>query len=352
MRAFYSPDQALHSPQQFMRYGTLASPTDIPERTEKLLEALSRLGIKPEEPRDIGREAAITIHPDYYLDYLETAYSRWLELPEHGPEVLPNTFPYWNGDPSKETRPPCPTNQLLAQTGYYLGDLAVPISEYTYHSALRSTHSAAAAADAIIHGEQSAYALCRPSGHHCRADRATGFCYMNNAAIAAQRLRGHYNKVAVLDIDAHHGDGTQEIFYRRNDVLTVSVHVDTDYYNPFFTGRTHETGFGAGEGFNQNIPLAPHTGNQEFIEGIKTGIKTIKAFNADAVVVALGYDTHKDDPLSMVRVTTDAFKTAGEVIASLKTPIVVVQEGGYQISVIGDCLEQFLSGLNGEESSV
>lgn len=345
MRAFYHPDQALHSPQQFMRYGRLADPTDIPVRTEMLLGALGRLGVAPEQPSDFGRAPASTIHPAHYLDYLETAYQRWLELPDHGPEVLPNTFPYWNGDPSKDARPPCPTNQLLAQTGYYLGDLAVPISQYTYRSALRSTHTAAAAADAVLAGETLAYALCRPSGHHCRADRATGFCYMNNAAIAAQRLRGKFAKVAVLDIDAHHGDGTQEIFYRRGDVMTVSVHVDTDFYNPFFTGRIHEIGYGAGEGCNLNIPLAPASGDDAFLAGVRKGADAVSAFGAEVVVLALGYDTHVEDPLSMVRVTTGAFEKAGRVVGSLGLPVVVVQEGGYQISVIGDCLEGFVTGI-------
>lgn len=345
MRAFYHPDQALHSPQQFMRYGRLAEPTDLPVRTEQLLGTLQRLGIVTEVPADFGKEPALSIHPQYYLDYLETAYERWMELPNHGPEVLPNTFPYWNGDPSKDLRPPCPSNELMAQTGYYLGDLAVPISEYTFRSALRSTHTATAAADAVIEGEKYAYALCRPSGHHCRADRASGFCYMNNAAIAAQRLRKAFSKVAVLDIDAHHGDGTQEIFYRRSDVMTVSVHVDTDYYNPFFTGRVHETGYGEGEGYNLNIPLAPHTGDETFLAAVQQGVDAVVKYGAEVLVLALGYDTHKEDPLSLVNVSTEAFHVAGEIVKALGIPVVVVQEGGYQISVIGDCLEGFLRAL-------
>jgi acetoin utilization deacetylase AcuC-like enzyme len=167
---------------------------------------------------------------------------------------------------------------------------------------------------------------------------------MNNAAIAAQRLRTRFDKVAVLDIDAHHGDGTQEIFYRRNDVMTISVHVDTDYYNPFFTGRSHETGYGAGDGYNLNIALAPHSGDDAFLAGVARGVAAVGDYGAQIVVVALGYDTHVRDPLSLVKVTTDAFRHAGEKIGTLDVPILVVQEGGYEISVIGDCLEQFLLG--------
>ncbi|QJD17408.1 histone deacetylase family protein [Paracoccus sanguinis] len=345
MRAFYHPDQALHSPQQFMRTGRIASATDVPARTAELLAALDRLGVTPEAPADLGRSAAATIHPAHYLDYLESAYARWIELPDHGPEVWPNCFPYWNGDPAREARPPCPTDLLIAQTGYYMGDLAVPMGPHTWTSALRSTHAAAAGADAVIGGERLAYALCRPSGHHCRADRASGFCYLNNAAIAAQRLRGRFGKVAVLDIDAHHGDGTQEIFYRRDDVLTVSVHVDPDFYNPFFTGRPHETGYGAGEGFNLNLPLPPHSGDEAFLAAVTRGVAAVRDFGAEALVVALGYDTHAKDPLSLVQVSTPAFGAAGRIIVAAELPTLVVQEGGYQVSVIGACLEGFVRGF-------
>jgi acetoin utilization deacetylase AcuC-like enzyme len=345
MKAFYHPDQARHDPKQFMRYGRICEATDVPARTEELLKALARLGIQPALPKDYGRGAIEAVHTTSYLNYLETAYRRWVQLPGHGPEVLPNTFPYWNADPSQDSRPPCPTDQLLAQTGYYVGDLASPIGEQTWLSALRSSHTATAGADALLAGEGLAYSLCRPSGHHSRADRASGFCYINNAAVAAQRLRQGFGKVAILDIDAHHGDGTQQIFYRRNDVLTVSVHVDPDHYNPFFSGRTNERGFGAGEGFNLNLPLAPESGDAEYIAATQRGLEAVSNFGAKALVVALGFDTHVEDPLSLVRVSTAAFRRAGEEIGTANMPVLVIQEGGYQISVIGDCLQGFLSGL-------
>lgn len=342
MHVFYHPDQALHAPRQFMRYGELAAPTDVPARTEALLDALRRLRLTLEAPKDHGRAPASAVHPVHYLDYLETAFARWQALPVHGPEVLPNTFP---AQPGPDPRPPCPTDHLIAQTGYYLGDLAVPVSAFTWISALRSTHSAAAAADALIGGARAAYALCRPSGHHCRADRASGFCYLNNAAIAAQRLRTRFARVAVLDIDAHHGDGTQAIFYDRPDVLTVSVHVDPDAYYPFFTGRTHERGRGAGEGFNRNIPVPPGAGDAAFLDALRAGLAEIAAFRAEALVLALGFDSHVDDPLSLLKVTTAAFGAAGAEVAGAGIPVAVVQEGGYQVSVLGDCLEGFLGAL-------
>lgn len=342
MRAFYHPDQALHSPKQFMRYGELAASTDVPARTDVLLGALERMNLSPEMPPDYGRQPAGRVHPAHYMDYLESAFRRWQDLPVHGPEVLPNTFPdLLGGGP----RPPCPTDHLMAQTGYYLGDLAVPVGEFTWISALRSTHSATAAAAALIAGDRAAYALCRPSGHHCRADRASGFCYMNNAAVAAEHLRSRFDRVAVLDIDAHHGDGTQSIFYDRPDVLTVSIHVDPDVYYPFFTGRAQERGRGDGQGFNLNVPLKPGAGDQAFVAAIRQGLDAIALYKAEALVLALGYDSHADDPLSLLRVTTGAFRTAGSAVAAAGIPVAVVQEGGYQLSVIGDCLEQFMHGL-------
>src|SRR5580700_8930730 len=223
MRAFYHPDQALHDPLQFMRYGKLIAPKDVPERTAKLLGALAHHGVKPEPPAALGKAPALAVHTPSFVAFLETVWAGWEKLPDHGPEVWPNTFPYWSGRPEQEARPPCPCEGIVGQVGWYLGDLSVPMGPKTWLSTLRSSETAAAAADAILAGERLSYALCRPSGHHARADRAAGFCYLNNTAIAAQRLRSRYAKVAILDVDAHHGDGTQQIFYNRSDILTISV---------------------------------------------------------------------------------------------------------------------------------
>lgn len=346
MRAFFHPDQSLHDPQQFMRVGVISDPKDLPSRTDALLGALAKQGIAPELPEDYGLDPALTIHTKPFLDFLATAYERWRVIPGAGPEVLPNVSPYWNGRPEWQSRPPCRSNSVVAQAGYYLGDLAVPMGPNTWKSALRSSHTATAAADAVIDGAGVAYALCRPSGHHARTDRASGFCYLNNSSIAAQRLRSRYAKVAVLDVDAHHGDGTQEIFYRRSDVLTVSVHVDPESYYPFYIGYADEHGYGEGEGYNVNIPVAPKSGDAVYHAAIERGLEKIRSFGAEALVVALGYDSHKDDPIGLLDVSTDGFRGIGERIRTIGLPTVVVQEGGYQVSVIGDCLEQFLKGLS------
>ncbi|MGI9483454.1 MAG: histone deacetylase family protein, partial [Hyphomicrobiales bacterium] len=233
-----------------------------------------------------------------------------------------------------------------AQAGFYLGDLAVPIGENTWRSCVTSTHSAVAAANAVISGDRFAYSLCRPSGHHARADRASGFCYLNNSAIAAEHLKARFEKIAIIDVDTHHGDGTQEIFYRRPDVLTVSLHGDPEKYYPFFTGYVDETGSGEGEGFNLNVPLPARTGDEAFLEALSKTLDRVARFSPDALVIPLGYDIHRDDAIGIFDVSTGAFADIAKQIAQLGLPSVIVQEGGYQVSVIGNCLCEFLTGIN------
>jgi acetoin utilization deacetylase AcuC-like enzyme len=348
MRAFYHPDQAQHDPQQFMRYGKLISPKDIPERTAKLLAALHRRGVTPERPAAHGTAPALAVHTPSYLSFLETAWSRWETLPDHGPEVWPNTFPYWSGRPEEKARPPCPAEGLVGQVGWYLGDLSVPMGPKSWQSILRSSETAASAADAILAGERKAYALCRPSGHHARADRATGFCYLNNTAIAAQRLRSNYAKVAILDVDAHHGDGTQQIFFGRSDILTISVHADPLNYYPFFTGYAGETGHGEGDGFNLNLPLAHGSGGDAMAKAVDAAASRIRSFGAQALVVALGYDAHARDPIGVLKLEARDFAAIGAQVKALALPTLIVQEGGYAVEVIGDCLEAFLEGLGAQ----
>jgi acetoin utilization deacetylase AcuC-like enzyme len=345
MRAFYHPDQALHDPLQYMRFGRIVAPKDLPARTHELLTALKARGVKPETPATFGLEPALGVHAPHYLDFLEGAWSRWAELPERGPEVWPSTFPYWSGMPEAAARPPCPADGLIGQAGWYLGDLSVPMGPHTWTSALRSSETAAAAADALMDGERLVYALCRPSGHHARADRASGFCYLNNTAIAAQRLRATSARVAILDIDAHHGDGTQQIFYHRDDVLTVSIHADPANYYPFYTGYRAEIGFGVGEGFNLNLPLEHGAGGEEMAAAIETASERIGAFAPEALVVALGFDAHRLDPIGVLRLEARDFARCGALVRAFGLPTLVVQEGGYALGALADCLSAFLDGM-------
>ncbi len=344
MRAFYHPDQVLHDPQQFMRHGRIVSPKDVPARTEALLSALAARGIVPEVPAVDAAAARAAVHTDGFLQYLETAWARWQDLPEHGPEVWPNTFPYWSGREDLPARPECPAESLVARTGWYLGDLSVSMGPHTWTSIRRSSESAVAAADAVAGGASVAYALCRPSGHHARADRASGFCFVNNTAVAAARLRATAARVAILDVDAHHGDGTQQIFYHRGDVLTVSIHADPSRYYPFFTGYEAETGFGDGLRCNLNLPLAHGSAAPAMYAAVDAAIARIRDFRPDALVVALGFDAHVRDPIGVLALESEDFHGVAARIRELALPTVIVQEGGYAVDALADCLGAFLDG--------
>jgi acetoin utilization deacetylase AcuC-like enzyme len=345
MRAFYHPSQAAHDPQQYMRFGRVVAPKDVPARTEALLAALAGLKIAPEAPARDYPSAREAVHTKGFLRFLETAWDRWQQLPEKGPEVWPNTFPYWSGRPEEAARADCPSEGLIAHAGWYLGDLSVPIGAQTWLSVRESCNTAIAAADAVINGERLVYALCRPSGHHARADRASGFCYVNNTAAAAQWLRSWFKRVAILDVDAHHGDGTQQIFYLRSDLLTISIHADPKDYYPFFTGYANEIGAGDGEGFNLNLPLAHGSKGEVMHAAVDRAAARIREFGAEALVVALGFDAHARDPIGVLKLESEDFGGVGDRIRAIGLPTVVVQEGGYAVDQLTACLNAFLSAI-------
>ena len=243
MRAFYDSLQAAHDPSQMMRHGRIVTPKDLPNGRSRLLEALRGLGIRDDSVSAMTRRRGWRCIPRASCNYLATAWERWQALPDHGPEVWPNTFPYWSGRPEDRARPDCPAQHIVAQTGWYLGDLSVSLGPDTWRSVCASANSAVAAADAIAADRGAAYALCRPSGHHARADRASGFCFLNNTAIAAQRLRSTIRT---------RGDPRRRCASRRRhaadllfapDVLTISIHADPANYYPFFTGYESERGY-------------------------------------------------------------------------------------------------------------
>ncbi|MBF9265839.1 histone deacetylase family protein [Paracidovorax cattleyae] len=343
MKAFFSDDQLLHDPQQYMRVGRICKPADLPTRAEALMATLATRGITVTAPPDAGREALQLVHAPDYLDYLETAFERWKQIEsfglQPGIEVLPNMSPHGPREGA------CPSPSMLAQTGWYVGDLSCPIGPHTWRSVLRSAHAALAAAGTVRDAGGVAYALCRPSGHHAQRARAAGFCYVNNSAIAAATLRQAHARVAVLDIDAHHGDGTQQIFYGRGDVLTVSTHADPANYYPWYTGYAHERGTGEGAGCNLNLPLAHGSGNAEFARALDAATAAIESFAPQALVLPLGFDTYKDDPISMLKFDMEAFRLAGARVRAMGLPTVVVQEGGYMVGAIGAALDAFLEGL-------
>jgi len=349
LHAWFAEEQLLHTPQQYMRIGRIAKPADVPGRAQVLLEALQGMDVPVGTPADVGRVPLHKVHAPAYLEFLASAWTRWQELSipgvERGIEVLPNLSPYVCGSDDQPRRGPCPSPALLAQVGWYVSDLSCPIGEQTWPAILRSAHTAIAAAQHVIDHGGLSYALCRPSGHHARTDRASGFCYVNNTACAAATLQQRHSRIAVLDVDAHHGDGTQQIFYCRDDVLTISMHATPDAYFPFYTGREDEVGVGRGRGYNLNLPLPVGSGNDWFLGELERALGAIREFRPDALVLALGFDTFKDDPISVLKLDMDAYEEIGRRVGALALPTVVVQEGGYLVDAIGEGLTRCLGAL-------
>jgi len=337
MQVVYAPNHRGHRPRHFLVAGALKPSPELPERADALLAAVEAAGYRLVQPPacDPGpREAA---HSLDYLQFLETIQARWRRIDGAGAEVVPNVHP--------ARGPAGYPESAVGQAGYHMADTACPISEGTWEAVCASADSAAHAAALLLEGEREVYALRRPPGHHAFADMAGGFCYLNNTAIAAQRLRDRNARVAILDVDVHHGNGTQAIFYRRPDVLTVSLHADPASFYPFFWGYAHEQGDGPGEGANLNIPLARGTGDKAYLENLATALERVDAYAPEALVVALGLDAYESDPLAGLSITTDGFARIGSAIGSLGLPTALVQEGGYLSDALGRNLAAFLSGF-------
>jgi acetoin utilization deacetylase AcuC-like enzyme len=338
MKIVYSDAHAVHDPQTFFVRGTKQRSTEQPERATRLLAAAR--GAQRHEivaPRRYGSAPAATVHTPRYLDFLQTAARDWAKLPGASAEVMPNMHPIHHA----ATYP----QSLTGRAGWHQVDLACPIGPGTWEAALASSEVATSAADLVLEGAREAYALCRPPGHHAYAEMAGGFCFLNNTAIAAQRLRGAHERVAILDVDVHHGNGTQGIFYERPDVLTVSIHADPNNYYPFYWGHAHEAGAGAGEGFNLNLPQRLGSGDAPWLAAGDTALARIESFAPTALVVALGLDASESDPLQGLKVTGVGFHAMAKKIASLGLPTVLVQEGGYLSDDLGQNLVQFLDGF-------
>ena len=338
MRAFYDPAQAKHDPQFFLVRGNVAQSNEQPERANRLMAALERGGISIETSQNFGPGPRASVHTPEYLRFLEEAHREWQKLPgEPSLEVIPNIHP-------QRYAATYPTG-IVGRAGWHMADTACPIGEHTFEAACASADTAVSAAQTLLDEGRSAYALCRPPGHHAFADMAGGFSFLNNSAIAAQHLRQKFDRVAILDVDVHHGNGTQGIFYRRRDVLTISIHCDPVNFYPFVWGHASERGEKDGEGFNLNLPLAAGSGDVAFLNALDDARRTIKDFDPGALVVALGLDASEHDPLKGLAVTTQGFQRMGKAIAQFGLPTVFVQEGGYLSDVLTDNLAAFLAGV-------
>jgi acetoin utilization deacetylase AcuC-like enzyme len=340
MRVFCSAArQKVHYPRSFLVNGAQQPNPEQPERVDRLLAAARAGGHEIAEPDDHGLAPIAAVHTPEYVHFLQHIHERWARIPGASAEVIPNIHP--------DRRGASYPLSAVGQAGYHMADTACPIGPDSWESIYWSANTAASAAALVQDGSQMAYALCRPPGHHAFADLAGGFCFVNNSAVAATVLREKHDRVAIVDVDLHHGNGTQGIFYRRADVLTVSVHADPIRFYPFFWGHAHERGEGAGLGYNLNLPLPRGSQDDAFLSALERGLEQVAAFAPGALVVALGLDAFEGDPFGGLAVSTPGFGEIGRRLAVLGRPTVIVQEGGYLCDALGDNLAAFLAGFEG-----
>lgn len=334
MRFYRSDDQLLHDPQTFMLRGKIVASEDRLERADLLEAGAVAAGLEKTEARNFPFLAKASVHSADYLDFLINGYDEWSQLPGAADEIIANISPSRDGAGY-------PTS-IVGRAGWHLGDHAAPIGPKTAVSAMASADVALSATHDVLDGAGESYALCRSPGHHCSRDQAGGHCFLNNTAISISAAIQAGRRPAVLDIDVHHGNGTQDIFYDRSDVLTISIHADPDDFYPFFWGRKDERGTGDGKGANINYPLPNGTGEDLWFDTLSKAIKRIDSFGADILIIGLGLDTYEHDPMGAFKISTEGFTRAGEVIGGIDLPIVLMQEGGYVSDALTDNLCAFL----------
>lgn len=333
MRSFFDPRQCQHAPALELHNGAFVRHAETPERAEAILRAIGGA----EAAVDHNEAPLAAVHAAEYLAFLKTAYADWIAAGREG-DAIGYAFPV-------VARRSARLSRIDARLGRFSMDTCTPISQGSWEAAYWGAQTALTAADAVLGGEQAAFALCRPPGHHCGGDYTGGYCFLNNAAIAAQAACATGRRVAILDIDYHHGNGTQDIFYKRGDVLFVSIHADpaTDY--PFFWGHADEGGEGEGEGATFNLPLPRGSDVSAYGAALETGLDRIRDWGADLLVCSFGADTFRGDPISHFHLDTADYQRLAVRIAALGLPCVIVMEGGYAVDSLGDNVSSFLSGF-------
>ncbi len=344
----WSPQTRRHEPMREVWVGVPTDGTEVPARVDRVLEALRAHEAVEATPHD--DDVLTRVHDPAYVEHLRTIYDEWSDGPYDDLVGQDRVVPYVFPTPAMtQGMPPARAAATHGRAGAYCYDTMTLVGPGTWEAARAAVDCALTAVDLVTGargsgGVETAYALCRPPGHHVTAQGYGGSCYLNNAAVAAQALRdaGHA-EVAVVDLDAHHGNGTQAIFWDRADVVYASAHVDPAAgWFPHYFGHAHETGDGEGEGANLNLPLAEGTGDAPWLEAVRALAE--RASDAHALVVSLGVDAAADDPESPLLVTADGYAAAGRLLGALGLPTVVVQEGGYHLSSLGGLVAAYLDG--------
>lgn len=334
MLGFFDPVQDKHVPTRELHNGGWMPHSDVVDRVSQIRAALPPLA----PARQFGIEPILAVHDAEYVSFLQSAHDKWRALGRSG-DAIGYTWPVIR---RRDLR----LQRIDALLGRYSFDAATPIGPGTWEAAYGGAQTALTALRALLDdGRGQAFALCRPPGHHAGADYLGGYCYLNNAAIAAEAATRKGRRVAVLDIDYHHGNGTQDIFWRREDVLFVSIHADpaTDY--PFFWGHEDETGEGSGAGATLNITLPHGTMIAGYLEALERAFAKLRAFVPDLLIVSFGADTFVGDPISHFAIRTEDYNAIAWAIAARRLPTLVVMEGGYAVEALGLNVARFLTGF-------
>jgi acetoin utilization deacetylase AcuC-like enzyme len=349
MRYVHDPRHLLHNPEWEVQVGMPTAMFEVPARAESIRVALaSDAGFEPVGPADHGTAPIEAVHDPAMLRYLERAWADWSAALPHAPAIVPDTVLHPSlreGMEPGERHPNAPVGEI----GRWCWDTMTPIVEGTYEAARAAVDVALTTMDLVLGGDRIAYGLCRPPGHHSPRASFGGYCYFNNAAIAAEdAARRTGGRVAILDVDYHHGNGTQQIFYRRGDVFYASLHGDPERAYPYYAGFGDERGAGPGSGANLNIPLPAGCDDTTYIGHLERALDAVAAFRADLVIVSLGIDTYAQDPIADLALTTSGYHEIGGLAAGLGLPMVVLQEGGYFVPHLGENVRQWLRGAAGQ----
>ncbi len=342
MRTVYSDKHKLRDAKIEIFEGQIVAPFECPKRAEYILNRVKEVNLGDIiEPRDYGLEPVFAVHDKDYIKFLETCIEEW-KAAGCDSEAIANCWP------TRTMNSPHIPNHIEGKIGYYALAAETTISEGTWEAALASKDVAVTATDLVLEGENVAFGLCRPPGHHAAVDQFGGYCFLNNAAIAAQHACDQGAKrVAILDVDFHHGNGTQQIFYDRDDVMFLSIHGDPMDAFPYFLGHADEIGEGKGKNYTFNYPLPPKSNYDKWGKALDDALLKVKDYAPDILIISLGVDTFENDPISFFKLTSNDFTNYGKRIAKIGLPTVFIMEGGYAVEEIGINTVNVLQGFDG-----
>lgn len=339
MKTIYSEQHRLRDAKTELYGGELVTPFERPSRADTVIKAITQSNLgEIVAPDTFTMDPVRAVHSDDFIAFLESAWQEWQDAGFTGEAIACS----W---PARRMQSRVP-DFIDGKLGYYALAAETSITEGTWAAALASKDVALTGAQALHGGARGVFSLCRPPGHHAASDMFGGYCFLNNAAIAAQYLRDQgAQRVAILDIDFHHGNGTQDIFYNRDDVLFCSLHGEPQQAYPYFLGYADETGSGQGLGYNLNYPMPRDTSFIQWQQSLTAALAKIDAFAPEYLILSLGVDTFENDPISFFKLTTADYLTTGAMIAELQIPTLFVMEGGYDIDEVGINVVEVLKGF-------